>query len=157
VKLITSLLAQAATQDASGLLNVLGGGIDTLRVPPGQDGPLGFNATIVLRLGANRSECGGPHSIEIRVVGVDGAEISRVQASIVPQIPVGHPVGWDIPLGIVVGLTPLIVPTLGEYAINILLDGVFAGSLPFRAIQDPAVPPMPAGPVTPSAPESPPL
>jgi hypothetical protein len=110
--------------------------------------PTVFKGALVIRLLADRSEAGRLQQLEIQVNDADGHSIlpQPVQIGITPQLPPQLPRGWDIPCQLVADLTGLQLPTAGEYAIAILLNGTHVGSEAFQVIH--GMPPgaIPAGP-----------
>ncbi|HVC40463.1 MAG TPA: hypothetical protein VND54_00640 [Candidatus Saccharimonadales bacterium] len=126
------LLANAAEMGSNGLIYVLGGGWDTVNVAPGN--PISFNGAIIVRLLADRAECGHPHGVEIRLDGEDGELVFRVQNPIQPVIPEGFPVAWEVPFSLVIGVGgPL--PRLGLYRFSVLVDNQIMGTAPMRAVE----------------------
>jgi hypothetical protein len=133
VRVAAAFLANAA-EEKGGLVYVLGGFWDTVNVPKGQ--PLGFRGTLVVRLLAARVECGRNHLVELRCVTEDGQQVFNLNVNINPQIPPEYPVGWDVPITIVGGMSaPL--PRVGLYNIAILADNASIGDVPFRVVELP--------------------
>jgi hypothetical protein len=138
VRLGAILLANSAEMSSNGLLYLLGGGWDTVNVLPGN--PLAFKGALVIRLLADRAECGRSHPVEVRLDGEDGELVFRVQSDVNPSIPPEFPMAWDIPFSLVVELGgPL--PRLGLYRFSVLVDGALVGTAPMRAVQV-ATPPV---------------
>jgi len=140
VRVAAAFLANAA-EEKGGQVYVLGGFWDTVNVPKGQ--PIGFRGTLVVRLLASRVECGRNHLVELRCLTEDGQQVFDLSVNVNPQIPPEYPVGWEIPVTIVGGMSaPL--PRLGLYSIAILADNAAVADLPFRVIEVPAVPTSPS-------------
>ncbi len=120
-----ALLADAATIDGSGKLNVLGvfDRIGTSSFPARHP-----RMSLVLRLAAGLNET-GRHDVGIRLTGPDGSELVRLDgemnlapgpASAAGMIRVPH----------VLNLDGLVFPKPGSYAFDVEVDGVHHVSLP---------------------------
>jgi hypothetical protein len=131
VRLGSIFLANSA-EIVNGLIYLMGGGWDTANVPPGA--PIAYNGSLVVRVLADRAECGRAHLVEIRLEGEDGQLVFRVQSEFTPVIPEGFPVAWEVPFSLVVGVGgPL--PRYGLYRFVVLVDGILLGTTPMRATE----------------------
>jgi hypothetical protein len=132
VRLGAILLANSAEMTNNGLLYLMGGGWDTLNVPPGS--PITYQGSLVLRVLADRAECDRQHPVDIRLDGEDGQLVFRVQSEIRPVIPEGYPVGWEVPYSLVVQLGgPL--PRFGLYRFTVLIDNALIAIAPIRVLE----------------------
>jgi hypothetical protein len=127
------LLAQAASAPPDGLLYIHGGGINTVLA---QQAPLGFQGTLVIRLFADRSEAGRQVALEIQVNDEDGRGVlpQPVKLGIAAQPVPNHPVGWPIPVQVVVNLTGVQLPRSGDYTFDVLLNDQHVGSERLRVV-----------------------
>ena len=114
-----ALLADAATVDGSGKLNILGV-FDRISAS-------GFPAphphlSLVLRFTASMKEA-GTHGVEILLSDPDGKEMMRLNGEI--QIGPGPPVsGGQVRVPQVVNIERLVFPKAGSYAFDVSVDGV---------------------------------
>ncbi len=118
-------------EENNGLLYVSGGLWDTVWVPPGQ--PALWRGALFVRLLAERSECGRPHSVEIALDDEDGVRTSSAIVALTPMLPPNHPVGWDVPVNVIMQNPGSALPKLGRYRFVVTADNVFLGEVPFRA------------------------
>lgn len=119
-----ALLADAATIDASGKLNILGI-FDRIGVAqfPAQHG----RVTLVLRFTAGTSEV-GPHEVHIRMSDPSGAEVLSLSGEM--QL-VGGPLARDgIRVPHILNLDGLIFTVPGMYSFDVKVDGEHHVSLP---------------------------
>jgi hypothetical protein len=130
MRLDTALLCDAATV-REGLLHILGGGITQIIR---DEYPAELSVTLALRIMVHPTEMPEAHQLRIVVQGEDGEQITEVRADVRVANPELVPVGeegellipWDFP-----GRPKL--PTTGRYSMEILIDGVHQGTVPFRA------------------------
>lgn len=120
-----ALLADAATVDASGKLNILGVfdrlGSDTFpaRHP---------RMALVLRFSAGLHET-GVHSVEIALVDPDGSEMARMEGEM--QLGAGPTAVMDgVRVPHVLYLDGLVFPRPGRYAFDVSVDGERYRSIP---------------------------
>lgn len=124
-----ALLADAATIDAAGKLNILGI-FDRLGLSnfPGRHGRM----ALVLRFRAGLNET-GRHELGIVLTGPDGEEVVRADGAL--QI---RPSGAAAREGVVVpqvfNLDGLVFNAPGPYAFDVLVDGEHHVSIPLRVM-----------------------
>jgi len=119
-----ALLADAATIDATGKMNILGV-FDRIGVSqfPAQHGRI----ALVLRLTAGTSEM-GPHDMEIRLSDPAGAEVLSLNGEM--QLGGGPEVGEGIRVPHVLNLDGLVFPRPGRYSFDVKVDGEHHVSIP---------------------------
>lgn len=119
-----ALLADAATIDASGKLNILGI-FDRIGVAqfPAQHG----RVTLVLRFTAGTSEV-GPHEVHIRMSDPSGAEVLSLSGEM--QLGGGPSARDGIRVPHILNLDGLIFTVPGMYSFDVKVDGEHHVSLP---------------------------
>jgi hypothetical protein len=119
-----ALLADAATIDASGKLNILGI-FDRIGVTqfPAQHG----RVTLVLRFTAGTSEIGS-HEVHIRMSDPDGAEVLSLNGEI--QLAGGRAAQDGIRVPHILNLDGLVFAGPGMYSFDVKVDGEHHVSLP---------------------------
>ncbi len=112
-----ALLADAATIDATGKMNILGI-FDRISVSqfPAQHGRI----ALVLRLTAGTSEV-GTHEMEIRLSDPDGAEVLSLNGEMHLAGGPGAGEGFRVPH--VLNLDGLVFPGPGRYSFDVKVDG----------------------------------
>ena len=130
-----ALLADAATIDATGKMNILGV-FDRLGVSqfPAQHGRI----ALVLRLTAGTSEI-GRHDMEIRLSDPDGAEVLSVNGEM--QLGVGGHASEGIRVPHVLNLDRLVFPAPGRYSFDVRVDGQHHVTIPLVVDGPPSVRP----------------
>jgi len=123
-----ALLADAATIDSSGKLNILGvfDRIASSRFPV-QHGRI----ALVVRFSSG-SESAGVHEVAIRLRG-PGGEVLRLDGRI--QVGGGPGARGPVKVPQVFNLDGLVVPEPGSFAFDILVDGVHQTSVPLEVIR----------------------
>lgn len=120
-----ALLADAATIDASGKLNILGV-FD--RIQSGDFPARHGRVALVLRFSGGMQEA-GEHEVAIRLVGPDGDEVVGLDGTL--QVGPGPgAVGGAIRVPHVLNLDGLVFPSAGSYTFEIRVDGEHHLSLP---------------------------
>jgi len=119
-----ALLADAATIDASGKLNILGV-FDRIGVSrfPAQHGRI----SLVLRLTGGTSEM-GTHQMEIRLSKPDGTEVLSLSGEL--NLGAGSTAGEGIRVPHVLNLDGLVFPEPGRYSFDVKVDGEHHVSIP---------------------------
>jgi hypothetical protein len=120
-----ALLADAATVDASGKLNILGifDRISTSGFPAQHP-----HIALVLRFTASAKES-GTHSVVIRLSDPEGQEVLSLNGEItVPSGPVGG--GGRMAVPQIVNMERIVFPRPGRYAFDISLDDEHQVSVP---------------------------
>ena len=119
-----ALLADAATIDASGKLNVLGI-FDRINVAqfPAQHG----RVSLVLRFTAGTSEIGS-HDVQIRMSDPDGTEVLSLNGEM--QLVGGPTAAEGIRVPHILNLDGLVFPGAGTYNFDVKVDGEHHVSLP---------------------------
>ena len=112
-----ALLADAATIDATGKINILGI-FDRISVSqfPAQHGRI----SLVLRLTAGTSEV-GTHEMEIRLSDPNGAEVLSLNGEM--QLVGGPDAGAAIRVPHILNLDGLVFPGPGRYSFDVRVDG----------------------------------
>lgn len=120
-----ALLADAATIDASGKLNILGI-FDRIQSAsfPARHG----RVSLVLRFSGGMDEA-GEHEVAIRLVGPDGEEVVGLDGTL-QLAPGPGAAGGAIRVPHVLNLDGLVFPMEGRYTFEIRVDGVHELSLP---------------------------
>lgn len=120
-----AFLADAATVDVSGKLNVLGI-FDRLSVP---EFPAGYpHISLVLRFSASMGEAGN-HRVEIVLKDPDNKEMMKLDGDL--QVGPGPALaGGQIRVPQVINIERLRFPKGGRYQFEVMLDGVRQVSLP---------------------------
>jgi hypothetical protein len=131
-------VAKAAAGPPDGLLYILGGGINSFWVT---EVPTMFKGSLVIRLLADRSEAGRAQTLEVKLNDSDGNSIlsSPIQFTLTPQLPPQLPSGWPIAMNLNVELTGLRLPKVGQYRIEMLVDGRHVGREAFQVILGPTL------------------
>ncbi len=120
-----ALLADAATIDASGKLNILGI-FDTISVAqlPAQHP----HVSLVLRFSASMGEAGA-HQVDIRLTDPDGKEVVRMGGEV--QVAPGPArTGGQIRVPQVVNIDRLLLSVAGRYTFDISVDGAHQVGVP---------------------------
>ena len=130
-----ALLADAATIDAAGKMNILGV-FDRIGVSqfPAQHGRI----ALVLRLTAGTSEM-GLHEMEIRLSDPDGAEVLSVNGEM--QLGGGAHASEGIRVPHVLNLDRLVFPAPGRYSFDVRVDGQHHVTIPLVVDGPPSVRP----------------
>jgi hypothetical protein len=154
VRLDWAILSNSGEIQAN-LAYILGGGWDTAWRPAF---PAPFLGALNLRIMVHPTEVTSPHQLQLQFWNEDGQPFApHLDLTIGPGVvPPGHPVGWDLPALLAIGLPGLLVPQPGRYSVEILIDGQHMKSVPFRFVlggpPSQPVPPLPPQPGGPSAP-----
>ena len=136
------LLANYA-EAPTGLLYIIGGGIDTVTVNAPLEGPnvpsdafTVMNAYLVVRLAFHSTETGREHAFEIGVVDEDGNELpGKAGGSVRVERQPGLPPNWAQKVNIVMPLLGLPIPKPGQYVVNLTVNGQFVGDTAFRVLK----------------------
>lgn len=140
-----ALLADAATVDSSGKLNILGV-FDRIAAPhfPVQHGRL----ALVIRFHGGMADVGA-HPVAIRMMG-PGGEVLRLEGT----IQVGPPLqgtGGVLRIPQVFNLDGVVLPEPGRFSFDVSVDGTRRVSIPLEAVRIPGNPgaagPPPGGPL----------
>jgi len=133
MKLELALIADAATVDGAGKLNILGvfDHIAAKEFPARHE-----RMSLVLRFAAEGAEA-GDHRVEVVVRDPEGEEMARMTGSLGLGPSVGG-VGVRIPQ--VLHLDNFVFPVPGVYAVEVQIDGQVAGRLPLRLSRAPRIP-----------------
>lgn len=117
-----------------GIAHVIAAGIDTVYHA---EVPAGNNLGLLIRATFTRNECGRDHKIELIFQDEDGERLTQLQASVRPEWPAEHPVGW--PIGFLLGVNMgLPIPRFGFYSLEVLINDNSAKSIRLRAVHRPA-------------------
>lgn len=134
MRLDWALLASAAEAPPSGLVYILGAGIDTLTR---EQFPTAFGGSLVIRLLSTRLETERAHKVEVHCTDEDGRAVlpQPVMLTLPPRhVPADYPHGWDLASSIVINLAGVPIPRAGFYNFEILVDDQQVRTLPFRAL-----------------------
>jgi hypothetical protein len=140
-KLDWMLLANyAEAPPGSGLIYIMGGGVDTVTVqapiegaPPGIQA--GMNAYLCVRILFHLTETNREHTLEVDIIDEDGSSVAKVQGTMRVDRAVGLPTSWDQGTNVVLPLIGLGLPKFGIYTIAASVDGMFLGDRPFRVLK----------------------
>jgi hypothetical protein len=133
MKLVYSILADAAEVSAGNKLYLLGGDLDAIvaeSVPV-----LHTKLALAIKLQAEISDIGHEHSIRIDVNGPSGFEL--VGVDIVLPKP-AEPDAVTGKLGVymfAVNFPPIVFPAFGEYKVNLVLDDAVLSSHPLTVVE----------------------
>jgi hypothetical protein len=121
-----ALIADAATVDAAGKLNILGvfDRISTRGFPAQHP-----HISLVLRIGASVNE-GGDHTVKIELKDPDGREVVHPITGKIKIGPGPVAVGGRVRIPQVVNLEHLTFPKEGRYSFDISIDGEHQTSVP---------------------------
>jgi hypothetical protein len=124
-----ALLADAATIDGSGKLNILGI-FDRISASafPAQHGRL----ALVLRFSAGLPEA-GPHDVGIRLSGPDGVEILRLDGEM-QLAPGPRSAGGGVKVPHVLNLDGIVFARSGHYTFDVSVDGEHHVSIPLSVV-----------------------
>lgn len=143
------MFADAAT-DREGLLNVIGGGLDSFTaMPPDPSGPTtltrpdGTEAKIVgrpmhfnlvIRVSERPTEPVTNRQVVVRIVEQDGALMSEMPLHVRMETNPNRPKGWDRRANILLHIEAL--PTaFGEHRLDVDTDGKTLASIQFRILK----------------------
>jgi hypothetical protein len=120
-----SLLADAATVDASGKLNILGifDRISASRFPAQHP-----HVALVLRFTASVKEA-GTHTVEIHLSDPEGKEVLRLNGEI-SVAPGSLGAGGRVSVPQIINMERIVFPRPGRYAFDVSLDGEHKVSVP---------------------------
>jgi hypothetical protein len=125
-----AIVADAATVDAAGKLNILGI-FDRITSPQFPAPPL--RISLVLRFNAAISEAGS-HGVNIRLKGPTGQEIFRLDGEMVMTPAIGS--GEDgIHLPQVLNMDGIVFERAGRYAFDVSIDGEHHVSVPLNVVE----------------------
>lgn len=135
-----------ACEVQNGVGYILGAGIDVVvpqpfppspPAPPPPPGAIGVAQFVfAMRVLLARNEFGRQHSMVVKIVDTDGAEVGKfdghfeAQGQIMPGAPAGILFGNIVALPI-----PLLLQKLGQYSIDVSINGAHLKSVPFSAVQ----------------------
>lgn len=116
-----------------GLAYVLGGAWDTGWRPIY---PAPFAGALTIRVLVHPTEVTAQHQLEIRFWNADGHDFAQPLHVILGPgtVPPDHPTGWEVPALLAISLHTLLIPSEGQYSLEILVDGHHLGS-PAGSIQ----------------------
>lgn len=130
-----ALLCDAATV-REGLLHILGGGVTRLS-RPSMPGPL--SVQLALRIVVHPTEAALNHEGQVFIQTDDGARVAEIGfgfGSIEDPENKMLP-GEEFALPLVVPTAGIVLPKLGAYAIEVLIDKIHQVSVPFAFISGP--------------------
>jgi hypothetical protein len=134
MKLSYAFLADYARVE-NGKVYVIGGGVTVLWRP---EFPAAIGATVVMSFAYNATEAGSERSIQLRVNDADGNEIAPALEGtfVLPPRNEGVPTSVPLEAAFAIGMAPNIpvIPSPGNYVIEISADGNHVRSLPFAAV-----------------------
>ena len=134
MRLDWALLASAAEAPPSGLVYILGAGLDTL---VREQFPTVFGGSLVIRLLTTRLETERAHNVEVHCSDEDGGAVlpQPIILTLPPrQLPAEYPHGWDLAASIVINLAGVPIPRPGFYNFEIMVDDQQVRTLPFRVV-----------------------
>lgn len=128
---VKSILCDAATV-REGLLHVLGGGITRIWRPKY---PAPFTGALAVVIQPHAGEVGIEHSLVIKIASQDGKELAKLEAKFTVDKGSDSEPGEIavIPMVIDFSNPPLVIPEIGGYAIDVLVDQQHKDSLSFFA------------------------
>jgi hypothetical protein len=130
------VLADYVRQEPTGVVHIMGAGVDTIAAPVI---PSVQQLGVALRVSCDTNdEVGSTHPISIIFQTADGRQVLRGTATITvpPQIP-GVPEHWRTKLGVALQL-PVPLPQYGDYSAELAIDnGEITASADFRVVEPP--------------------
>lgn len=130
------VVADYVRQDASGVINIMGAGIDTIWAPvvPTVQ-PLGIAMRLLFDAG---EEVGTPHRLTIAFLTADGQRLLEAGAAFTTaQQPPGVPEHWKTPVGVALQI-PVPLPRYGDYSFELDIDdGTITKSIDMRVAEPP--------------------
>jgi len=145
MKLDYMILANYAEAPAGlGLVNMLGGGWDTINVtgpiehvPPGlpPDIVAIVQGSLAARVLFHPTEVGKDRALRIVIVDEDGGEVGKIEGQFRADKQPGLPPGWQQGVNMVFGLTGIPLRRFGLYRISLLLDEQHLGDREFRVLK----------------------
>jgi hypothetical protein len=110
----------------NGLVNLLGGGWDTLTAPPGGEATL--NGSVAVRLLLDPDEAGRAHELRIVIAADDGTELGDFGGAF--EVPGSE--RWEPNVSIALHVSGLVLPAPGRYVVRLEVDGEPLGERRFR-------------------------
>jgi hypothetical protein len=116
-----------------GMLHIIAAGVDTMLLP---SVPAARQLGVGLRLLIDVAEAQQPHHVELIYQDADGHRLAQVAGTIGPVAtneplpPPGRPFGIAVAFNLM-----LPVPTLGDYSLELLVDGEPKKSITLTAVQ----------------------
>jgi hypothetical protein len=143
------MLAQHAEEPGDGLLNMVGGGWDTIGVAgiPDEASEVGAGIQIplpgrlVARIRWHRTEMGRQRPWRLTILDMDGQEIAQTAGTLdLPEVDPDLPVHWDSFANLIIDLPPwLPLPhDVDEvlYSFSLQIDEAHVGDVPLRIKRD---------------------
>jgi hypothetical protein len=126
-----AFLCDFVKADPGGLAHVIGAGIDTVYAA---ETPTAHNFGLLIRITFTQGESGRPHRVEVFFRTEDGDELAKIEGVVSPVWDQGLPPGW--PIGALLALNfGLPLPSIGLYALEIMIDDSSAKSLNLRVLE----------------------
>lgn len=128
---VKSILCDAATV-REGLLHILGGGITRIWRP---EYPAPFTGALAIVIQPHATEVGIEHSLVVKIASQDGRELGKLEAQFTVRKGDDSEPGEIavIPMVIDFSSPPLVIPEVGGYSIDVLIDQQHKDSLSFLA------------------------
>ena len=123
------MIAPYAEIGQDGRVYVIGGDLDTVRVPIDFfPATVGLPLYVAVKIGLPAQECGRQYSSQIEIIAPDGTTLETTPHLIEAPLP-------DNPqrqskVGIVLLLAGLTFPVTGEYSVRLVVDGIERARLP---------------------------
>ncbi len=111
----------------NGLVNLLGGGWDTLTAPRGGEATL--NGSVAIRLLLDPGEVGESHELRIAIAADDGAELGDFGGAF--EVPSAAD-AWEQNVSIALQVTGLALPAPARYTVRLEVDSELLGEWRFR-------------------------
>jgi hypothetical protein len=137
MKVTFALLADAASPGQDGRLTIQGAGLETVCA---RAFPVTYEQMVLIaRFDLSPAECGYDHTLRIPFLGPDGQEFGAVEGPLRGErSPVEPYRAVAVPL--LVEMPDLPLPTPGDYAFHLLVDGFELATLPLYARQSLTLP-----------------
>lgn len=124
---VTLLLGEAATVHPDGTVSILRAGINCVW---GQTLPVPLMGSLVVKIDAEASESGHPHTVEVRVIDADGKDIA-------PRIKGNFQVGTGGGSSTIILNFQMAFPKYGAYDFSTIINGMKYDSIGVKVTPPP--------------------
>jgi hypothetical protein len=133
MRLLFAFLADFALAHPDGKAYVVGGGVDTLyaaQLPAKHS-----HISLIVKIEFTPRECGRQHTVEVHGLDADGEPF--IEPTAMQLTPERNAAGPTLPTGFqfVLNVQNLELPSEGEYAFSVVVDGTEFASVPLRVVR----------------------